>query len=394
MNILIITALFPPEPVVSANLSFDIAMALAGNNTVTVLSPRHSRPFGFQFTGETLLFDFKHIQVGSFICASSSIIGRFKESYSFGKHSYRYIANNHHNINLIYANTWPILGQYFTVKAAKKYNIPVILHIHDIYPESLSQKLSFASFFINGLLIPFDKYILSLSTKIIAISEKMRNHLLLTRKISNDKIDVIRNWRDENDFINLSPCNPNKLFTFMYLGNISPSAGVELLIHAFNKADLKNAQLIIAGNGSDLENCMKISNHYENKNIHFIDAPSHLVPSLQASANVLMLSLKKGIAKTASPSKLPAYMFSKKPIIACLDEDSDTADVIRSSNCGWVLSPENIEILTDLMQRISSLPKELLSQKGNNGFDYAIQNFSKKSNLQKMINVINETSKG
>jgi hypothetical protein len=38
-----------------------------------------------------------------------------------------------------------------------------------------------------------------------------------------------------------------------------------------------------------------------------------LVPELQSQASVLLFTLKKGIGKTASPSKLPTYMFSKKP---------------------------------------------------------------------------------
>jgi hypothetical protein len=48
-------------------------------------------------------------------------------------------------------------------------------------------------------------------------------------------------------------------------------------------------------------------------NIEFWDAPLELVPELQSQASVLLFTLKKGLGKTASPSKLPAYMFSKKP---------------------------------------------------------------------------------
>ena len=47
MNILIISAVFPPEPVVSANLSRDLAEELSKNNQVTVLCPKPTRPNGF-----------------------------------------------------------------------------------------------------------------------------------------------------------------------------------------------------------------------------------------------------------------------------------------------------------------------------------------------------------
>lgn len=388
--IVIITAVFPPEPVVSANLSYDIASELSVTNNVTVISPKPSRPFGFQFKKEPLDFNFKHLLVNSFVCASSSIIGRFKESYSFGKHCYRYIAENYNNINLLYANTWPLFGQYFVVKAAKKFNIPLIIHVQDIYPESFSNKMPFGAFLLNRLFLPLDKFILSNSTKIIVISEKMKKHLRITRNLKNNNICVIRNWQDESAYMNCASSRNNKLFTFMYLGNISPAAGVDILIHSFQKANLKDSQLIIAGSGSDLESCLRIAQQYKNVNIHFIEAPTHLVPSIQSQADVLMLPLKKGIGLTASPSKLPSYMFSAKPIIACVDSDSDTEQVINLANCGWVLRPDNRNDLANLMRMVAQVPRTELKQKGKNGFEFAIEYFSKSKNLDKLIYTFNE----
>jgi hypothetical protein len=48
-NILIVSCVFPPEPVVSANLSFDIAGELAFKNNVTVISPLPTRPYGSNY---------------------------------------------------------------------------------------------------------------------------------------------------------------------------------------------------------------------------------------------------------------------------------------------------------------------------------------------------------
>ena len=54
------------------------------------------------------------------------MIGRLRESYSFGLQCYKYIKNNNENIDTIYANTWPLFAQYFLVQAARKFNIPLI----------------------------------------------------------------------------------------------------------------------------------------------------------------------------------------------------------------------------------------------------------------------------
>ena len=46
-KILIISAVFPPEPVVSAQISYDLAENLCKQNEVTVLCPKPTRPFGY-----------------------------------------------------------------------------------------------------------------------------------------------------------------------------------------------------------------------------------------------------------------------------------------------------------------------------------------------------------
>ena len=52
-TVLIISAVFPPEPVVSAKLSSDIVNDLVAFGIhVTVLHPKPTRPFGFYFNRE------------------------------------------------------------------------------------------------------------------------------------------------------------------------------------------------------------------------------------------------------------------------------------------------------------------------------------------------------
>jgi len=398
-SVLVISAVFTPEPVVSAKLSYDIASSLSENNVVTVLSPQPSRPFGFQFSGTTTNFTFNHLQLNSFTCASSRLIGRIKESYSFGIHCYRYIVNNQTNVDVIYANTWPLLGQYFAVKAAKKCKIPILIHVQDIYPESLIHKIPKLRLLLKFLLLPLDKYILRNATQVVAISDQMKSYLAATRNLKKEKIAVVHNWQNEDAFIHYkSPQNrkieENRPFTFMYLGNIGPVAGIELLIDAFAKENLPNCRLVIAGSGSIKEILQEKTKKQNTKTIEFWSVPEGKVPEIQDQADVMLLPIKKGASGSSIPSKLPAYMFSEKPIIACVDNNSDTANAIISSNSGWVLPPENTDSLAQLMEEIVLLPKEVLLQKGQNGFDYAIHNFSKKNNLQKIIAVINEMSKG
>ncbi len=107
---------------------------------------------------------------------------------------------------------------------------------------------------VHALILPIDNYILRNCTRVVAISEKMKNYLAATRGISPDKISVVINWQNEKEFTNYQLQNHTKetehSFTFMYMGNIGPVEGVDLLIDAFMQANLDNARLVIAGSGS------------------------------------------------------------------------------------------------------------------------------------------------
>jgi len=391
--ILIVSALFPPEPVVSANLSFDIANALVEKDEVVVISPKPSRPLGMTFDDNNVPYKFKHILLNSYTHPKSHLIGRFIESYSLGIHTKKYIDVHHQDIEVIYANTWPLFAQKYLVEVASKYKIPLVLHVQDIYPESISEKTPFFGSLINKLLLPMDKNILKHSSAIITISYKMRDYLINSRHLEEDKISVVRNWQDDDIFINFKNKNKNQLnkdkkFTFMYLGSISPSAGVDLLVHAFSKADLEDAQLIIAGGGSDKEKCMKIAKTYKDKDIQFYEVSGVEVPAMQARADVLMLPLKKGVAKTALPSKLTAYMLSGKPVIASIDVDSEPADIIRDNGCGFAIEPENEKELINCMEEIFRKNRDELLKMGEQSFNYAKENLSRKYNLSKIIKII------
>jgi glycosyltransferase involved in cell wall biosynthesis len=390
--ILIISAVYPPEPVVSAKLSADLYQALkADGKLVIVLHPAPTRPNGFKFD-ELMAIIEDEVTLTSYTCPQSSLFGRFRESLSFGLNCAKYISEHHQEIAYIYANAWPLGSQFRIVKMAKKYGIPVAMHVQDVYPESLTNKLpSIAGSVLKALLLPIDKYILRNSNRVIAISEKMKAHLVKTRGIDASMVSVVINWQDETEFLEYqkgTEQDPHDKFTFMYMGNIGPVAGVDLLIDAFEQANLEGARLVIAGSGSMKESLKEKASPYTS--IEFWDVPNGKVPEIQSKADVMLLPIKKGAASSSIPSKLPAYMFSAKPIIGSMDEDSDTANAISEAQCGAIVEPENARMLADVMARMAVTNRRELEAMGKKGQEYALAHFSKGANLNNLTKVIGE----
>lgn len=389
-TILIVSSVFIPEPVVSARISQDIAMELSelGNN-VTVFSPYPSRPIGIDYSKVSLnSLHYKRIIADSFVYPKSDFYGRMKESFSFGLKTYQYIRKNKNNISVIYANTKPIFGVYFTVLAAMKFSIPIILHIQDIYPESMLSRLQCGYSLLSKIFICLDKYILGKVNKIIVISEKMREYLCTTRNIPMDKFEVVRNWQDYINRDTFPKYHKHKPFTFMFVGSLSPASNIVFLIESFIRSNIRGAQLVVAGDGTLKDKCVKLVKDSGVSNIVFRSVTPEDVPFVQNGADVLVLSLKKGIGNTASPSKLSAYMLSGKPILASVDKDCDTDCIIRNVQCGKVVESDDSQDLINGMMELMELSTQTLEIMGTRGYKYASKYMSKDYNLSKIVNLI------
>ncbi|MBN2650324.1 MAG: glycosyltransferase family 4 protein [Prolixibacteraceae bacterium] len=401
-QIVIVAGVFYPEPVVSASLLFDLANELAVNYNVTVLRPFPTRPHGFKVKDiRHENYPFKIVYLKSFTCSKSSLLGRLYESYSMGKHSVRFLKKNYNQVDFIYNAPWQLFGRYLVAKFSKKNKIPYITPVQDIYPESITSKLPkwpFLHSLVTKILIPIDKYTLQNATKIHTISDKMKSYLVKTRNLPEDRFIVIQNWQNEEEFIDFSKLNNIKphtsdKFTFMYMGNVGPLAGLEMVIDAFKKIDSKKCRLVIAGSGSARQRLQKKVVNEQINNIEFWDVPNGKVPEIQSDADVMLLPVKKGFSKTSIPSKLPAYMFSAKPVLASVDNDSDIAFAIKSAKCGWISESENVNMLATRIKNILNLNTEQLTEMGQKGFNYSMTYFSRKNNMPKLVeachNIIN-----
>lgn len=394
-RVLIAASVFPPEPIVSANLMADLAEALSENYEVTVLRPHPTRPKGFKmpvYSSSDLPYEV--VEMETYTCPESSVKGRFKESISMGKIYAKYINEHASEIDFIFNDAWHLFGYNKVAHAAVKNCIPYIVTVQDIYPESLASKLPnipFLKWTVMKVLGPIDHYTQSHAARIHTISDKMVETLSSTRKLPKEKYLIVRNWQDERPFLAYkSEASEETPFTFMYCGNVGPLAGIEILIDGFVKAYIKGSRLVIAGAGSARDSLKEYAVKQEDHCIEFWDVPSGKVPEVQAQSDVMVLPVKKGFAMSSIPSKLPAYMFSGKPVLGSVDLASDTAKCIVDSGCGWVIGPEDSDLLANQMKMVAGLNNKELVEKGEHGRKYALDVFSRKTNLGILVDACNE----
>ncbi|HAL92550.1 MAG TPA: hypothetical protein DCM68_05945 [Verrucomicrobia bacterium] len=399
MRVLIVTAVYPPEPVVSARLSCDLKAHLESRgHGVHVLCPQPSRGAG-PVADSPEPTDITRLD--SYHCADSRLLNRARESWDFGRQVANWLAGHRSEFDVIYANMWPIFGPWHLTREAARHGIPVVQHVMDIYPESLTTKLPPCIFKAGAwILRAWDRAGARRSAAVVLLSPRIGRQYAASRGIEG-RVHVVRNWVDVKPFEEVHDrrevCKeyevPADRFTFMYLGNLSALSGLETAIQAFQAIASGNNQLVIVGEGSAKASCMALARELGLQNVLFRSDPDAMrVARIQTMADVFLLPTRRGGALSSTPSKCISYMLSGKPILAAVDNESDLADDLRNAGCGWLCPPEEVGPFADAMGEAQAALPERFQSMGGSGRAYALVYFSREKCLGELAALLEMAS--
>lgn len=391
-KIIIVSAVFPPEQVTSAFLNYDLAKALANEYDVTVLRPYPTRPIGAKFDKvEVEDKSFKTILIRSYTHPESELIGRFKESNDFGRKSVEYIEKHHNEIDFVYNDGWQLFGLYRVAKVCKKYGIPYMVPIQDIYPECLFTNKNYPGvlkWLIKTILLPIDRYYQKHAACVRTISDEMRDYLSETRGVAKENYLVVNNWQNDDDFMNLPDAKEESKIVFEYVGSINVHANVDLMIKAFAEADIPNSELRIYGGGNQKGNCQQLVKDLGLTNVSFGFVSRNEIPAVQSDASVLILALPTGNGNLCLPSKLTSYLLSGRPVLASVDQDSSTKRILEGEGCGKTVVPDDKDALINGFKFFAELTSEERERMGEKSREYALKHLTREVNLQKVVSTI------
>jgi glycosyltransferase involved in cell wall biosynthesis len=405
--VFVINGVYPPEPVLSARVGSDLAYHLQSNGMdVEVVCPMPSRPRGAVYAGvragvvseRTGFGSFRVRRVASYAAPQSRLLPRLLESASFGRASSLALRSATVKPDAVYANTWPMVAQWQLARTCHQLGIPLILHIQDLYPEALLERLPAAMRLVaKGPLTAVDAWLARQSSALIVVSEAMAYTYRSTRGVQPDKLTVVSNWIDENSFAEMPDrtkahqhygLDPDS-FTFLYCGNVGAVARVSTLLKAFQRAALPGAKLVVAGGGSERERCIQLVRERKIRNAHFVaDEAAENTALLHSLGDVCLLPMRSGTVESSVPSKLISYMMSARPIIATVHGGGTIAKQIGAAGCGWLGESENEEWLAQQMRAITSIDLQKLYEMGQKGRAYALQHFSRAKGLELLSGAI------
>jgi glycosyltransferase involved in cell wall biosynthesis len=340
----IISELFYPDEVSTAQILTDIAIKISETEKVSVLAG----PIGYEKSyhsangnlNEEIIIH--RLSLPNF--DKNNLLQRFLKLIFLTIKMSFFMFKNIKDGDRVIQVTNPVFLILTTAILRKFKKIKLEILVHDVYPENMIPagmikkdgfKYKILSFFFNKAFIQADR--------LIVLGDDMKQ-LMVSKTCEKVKVvDVIPNWADDlicpdNNFDKsnyLKQDMENKI-VLGFAGNIGRVQGIEEFITIFKKNTNPNLVLTIIGDGAikskieamieydKISNILLLGSKPRNEQLQFLNA-----------CDIGLVTLKQGMKGLGVPSKTYNIMAAGKPILFIGDMDSEIDCYIKKYNCGW-----------------------------------------------------------
>ena len=289
----------------------------------------------------------------------------------------------------------------YALLAGKNAHIPVILDLHENYPEaqkayrpnnnlsnSAKTKISYS---LDRLI---EKICIKNAFQVIVVAKERKNQLI-SQHFSESKISILSNTVDIN-YISKNPVNFKLLkrykgkFLITYIGGFGAHRGIETLIKSVALVKNKVSDfllLLLGGRPSEVKKFKALCRRLGVENAvefagwtNFDQVPSYIY----ISRICVIPHVKSGHTDTTVPHKLFQYMLFEKPVIAtdCLP----LKRIIQECACGIIVKSGDHASFAEAILSLYSSPR-LLEKMGHNGKIAVMSKYNWEKNEQTLLKI-------
>lgn len=277
----------------------------------------------------------------------------------------------------------------------KLLGIPYVLHVQDLWPESVTDSGMMGRGTLNRLaaaaMSPWLKRLYGDASELIAISPGMKG-LIIERGYTAETCSVIYNWAEETSITT----KPRESFSgrglrLLYAGTLGPMQDLETVVAAARKFEnTQGFSLKIAGGGI-MEDVLHKSAAGLSSTRFMGRISRSSVSELYIESDFQLVTLKDiPIFRTTVPSKLQASLASGVPVITTVK--GDVADLIERYDAGIVAEPENIDALATAFKEALNMPAHVRARMGMNARKLYEEHMSRLAGTSSIISIMDRVS--
>ena len=226
---------------------------------------------------------------------------------------------------------------------------PFIYNVQEIYPDIAINLGAIRQPWVIRVLFALERFVYARSARVTVIADRMR-HRLVQKGVAESKIQLIPNFVDA-DALQPVP-RPNEFsrrfelensFVVSYAGNFGPAQGLETLLDAAARLrDLPEVVIVLVGNGILWNPLSRRISDDRLDNVRLIPyQPFAIVPMIYGASDICVVSQAVSTGTDAVPSKVYRIMSCRRPVLAATDPASDLAQLVRQADCGMVVPQES-----------------------------------------------------
>lgn len=302
-----------------------------------------------------------------------------------------------YDIVFTYAQT-PIMQAIPANAYARRFKVPSILYVLDLWPESVEAVIGIKNKAILNSVGKMVDWIYKRSTKILSSSQSNvqeinkrgvdMSKLIYWPQYAEDFYEPIKDSLEKTEIIHDSKVN------ITYAGNIGPGLGLDLLPQVASSLisqGITNFRFNIIGDGLSKESLVKtVKDEALDQYFQFIDRkPASEIPEYLADSDFAFIPLASHpLFDMAIPAKVQSILACGKPILA--SANGEVANIVENANCGYVSNAGDVDGLVNNIKIILSLEKDKIIQLGQNALKYSDNNFSKEKLIDELELLVEE----
>jgi colanic acid biosynthesis glycosyl transferase WcaI len=263
--------------------------------------------------------------------------------------------------DIVVALTDPPIVALTAIGAAATRRARFVFLCEDVFPEVARLLEDFRNDTVEAVLARIGRFTVARADRIIALGDTMKRRLIATKHADAEKIRVIHNWSDAQAIQPGPKDNPfarehglADRFVVMHSGNVGMSQDVDSLLDVAELVrDLPDVVVAIVGEGARKPYLQAEAGRRGLSNVRFFPyQPKARLAESFATADLFIVSLKRGLAGFIVPSKLYGVLVAGRPFVAAIEADSEPAQIAREHDCGVVVEPGDRAAIADAVRRL------------------------------------------
>ena len=351
MNILVVSQYYPPEPgACQIRIGTFVDGLIARGHKITVICEQPNYPDGvFQegfgrrpiVTEHSENLTIRRLWVAASARTTTAKRLAFYAAFAAGA-GISCVAEKKHDV--VFATSPPLPCVLTVCLALKLRRTPFVLDVRDLWPAAAVAFGELSSGRLLNTLERSERWLYRNSEAVTTTTESFRSHI--DQVVGDARSVYLPNGApDELLGLDVTDLPDSGTFTVGYAGNIGLGQGLEVVLSAADRLRDRDIKFVLLGDGAAAGELIKERDRRDLSSVEFRQSiPSSEVGDFLLGCDALLVSVRDKPALAASIAvKLYDAMAVGRPVIAAAT--GETAELVRSADCGLVVHPGDGEAL-------------------------------------------------